>query len=121
MAAPVACNATAWRVVLWIARLTAIAAIVPLMLIVFGENGTGPAGPRGWIYLALFPFGFSSGYLAGWRWPIAGGAFSLACLVASLLVMNRMLPWQPYLIWGVLSIPGILYLVAGWKLRKSPN
>jgi hypothetical protein len=103
------------QLVLWIARLTSVAAIVPLMLIVFGEPG--PTEPREWVYLALFPFGFSVGYLLGWRWPLAGGCISLACLVASLLVIGRVLDWGPYLIWGVLSLPGILYIITGWKLR----
>ena len=30
-------------------------AVVPVMLIAFGEPGSGPAGPRKWVYLALFP------------------------------------------------------------------
>jgi hypothetical protein len=90
------------------------------MLIVFGEPGDGPSGPREWIYLALFPFGFSAGYLLGWRWPILGGGLSLACMFASLLLIDRTFDWRPYLIWAALSIPGVLYLIAGWKLRR-PN
>jgi hypothetical protein len=109
----------AWRVVLWIARLAGIAAIVPLMLIAFGERGTGPSGAREWVYLALFPFGFSTGYLLGWRWPLLGGCLSLACLSASLVIIDRTFDWRPYLMWGVLSIPGVLYLIAGWKLRST--
>jgi hypothetical protein len=31
---------------------------VPLMLIAFGEPGTGPKGIREWIYLALFRSAF---------------------------------------------------------------
>ena len=78
-----------WRVVLWVARLAAIAALVPVLLILFGEPGSGPAGVREWVYLALFPIGFSIGYLLGWRWPLFGGCFSLACMVLSLLVIGR--------------------------------
>ena len=111
-------DATA-RVVHWIARLTAIAAIVPLMLIVFGEPGSGPAGPREWAYLALFPFGFSAGYLLGWRWPLVGGGISLACMLASLVVIGRTFGIGPYIIWGVLCVPGILYIIAGWKMRAG--
>jgi hypothetical protein len=110
---------TAARVLLWIARLAAIAAIVPLMLIAFGETGSGPAGPREWVYLALFPFGVSAGYLLGWRWPLVGGCISLACMAASLVVIGRTFALGPYLIWGVLSLPGILYIIAGWKLRGA--
>jgi hypothetical protein len=109
-----------WRagyVVLWVARLSALAALAPLMLIVFGERGNGPAGAREWIYLALFPFGFAAGYLLGWRWPLAGGCISLACLAASLMVINRTFALGAYLTWGVLSVPGVLYVIAGWMLR----
>jgi hypothetical protein len=87
------------------------------MLIVFGEPGTGPAGLREWVYLALFPFGFSVGYLLGWRWPLLAGCVSLACMAASQVVIGRVFPVGPYLIWGVLSVPGVLYVLAGLKLR----
>ena len=114
-------SSTAWQVVLWIARLAGIAAIVPLMLIAFGERGTGPSGWREWVYLALFPCGFSAGYLLGWRWPLFGGCISLASLVASLVVIDRTFDWGPYMMWGALSIPGVLYLIAGWKLRRTSS
>jgi hypothetical protein len=103
----------------WVARLTALAAIVPLMMILVGERGDQPIGIRTWIYLALFPFGFSAGYLAGWRWPLAGGCFSIACLAASLLVIGRTVGWQAYPYWGALSMPGVLFIITGWKLRRA--
>jgi hypothetical protein len=109
---------TVWHVLLWIARLTGTAAVVPLMLIVFGEPGNGPATVRTWVYLALFPFGFSAGYLLGWRWPLLAGCVSLGCMAMSQVVLGRWLPgWEPYLIWGALSVPGVLFLLAGWKLQ----
>jgi hypothetical protein len=110
---------TGWRILLWIARLGAIAALVPVLLILFGEPGSGPAGVREWAYLALFPIGFSIGYLLGWRWPLVGGCISLACMAASLVVIGRTFGLSAYLIWGILSVPGILYVIAGWKLRTS--
>ena len=110
---------TASRAALWVARLAGTAAIVPLMLIVFGEPGAGPSGPREWLYLALFPFGFSLGYLLGWRWPLLGGGLSLACMAASLVVAGRVFPPSAYLVWGVLSLPGVLYVLAGWNLRDG--
>ena len=106
------------RVLLWIARLSGTAAVLPLMLIAFGEPGSGPAGTRDWVYLALFPFGFSAGYLLGWRWPLFGGSVSLACMATSLVVAGRIFEMRPYLIWGVLSVPGILYVMAGLKSRS---
>lgn len=108
-----------WRILLWIARLAGLAAIVPLMQILFGEWETGPSSVQGWIYLALFPVGFSIGYLVGWRWPLVGDCISLVCMAASLLVLNKTLGWGLYLIWGLLCVPGVLYIIAGWKLRRS--
>ncbi len=105
------------RVLHWLARLSGTAVIVPLMLIAFGEPGSGPAGAEEWVYLALFPFGFSAGYLIGWRWPLLGGCVSLACMTLSLIVLGRVFGWVAYATWSVLSVPGVLYVVAGWKLR----
>ena len=110
---------TAARVLLWIARLSGIAVILPLMLVVFGESGSGPAGAEEWVYLALFPFGFSAGYLSGWRWPLLGGCVSLACMALSLVVLGRLFVWTDYAIWIVLSVPGALYVIAGLKLRGA--
>lgn len=107
------------RLLLWIARLAGTLAIVPLMLVAFGEPGRGPSGVRKWVYLALFPFGFSAGYLLGWRWPLLGGSLSLGCMAISLVLIGRLLDWAPYLIWGLLSAPGVLYVIAGLKLRRA--
>ncbi len=112
---------TAARVLLWIARLTGTAVVVPLMLIVFGEPGSGPAGAEEWVYLALFPFGFSAGYLIGWRWPLLGGCASLACMALSLVVQGRVFDWSDYASWSVLSVPAVLYVIAGLKLRDAAN
>ena len=114
-------NTAFWRIVLWFARLSAVAVLVPVLQILVGEPGTGPASMRGWIYLALFPIGFSSGYLIGWRWPIVGGAISLACMALSLVVIGRGFGASAYLIWALLCIPGVLYAVAGYKLRDAAN
>ena len=111
------CGIPAARVLHWVARLAGIAVIVPLMLIVFGESGSGPSGVREWVYLALFPFGFAAGYVLGWRWPLLGGCVSLACMALSLAVIGRVLDLEPYLIWGLVSVPGVLYVIAGWMLK----
>ena len=102
-----------YQVMHWLARMSAVAAIVPLTFILLGEHGAGPAGPGEWAYLALFPIGFSIGYAAGWRWPLAGGCISLVCLAASLLVVGRTFPLGAYIIWGVVSLPGVLFVIAG--------
>jgi hypothetical protein len=105
------------QTMLWVARLTGTIAVVPLMMIMIGEPG--PTRDREWLYLAFFPCGFSVGYLLGWRWPLLGGALSLACMAVSLVVIGRILDSGPYLIWGALSIPGVLYVLAGLKLRTA--
>jgi hypothetical protein len=111
-----------WAQILqWIARLAGVAAIVPLMLIVFGEPGSGPEGVRAWVYLALFPFGFSAGYLLGWRRPLFGGCLSLACMAASQIVLGRIFGVGPYIYWGILCVPGVLFIIAGWKLRRAAS
>ena len=102
---------------LWVARIASVVAILPLMLIAFGENGHGPEGIREWLYLALFPFGFSASYLLAWRWPILGGCLSLLCLATSLLIIERTFDWSPYLIWTGLSLPGFLFILSGWLSR----
>ena len=110
---------TSRRVLLWAARLLGTAAIIPLMLIAFGESGAGPSGARDWLYLALFPFGFSVAYLLGWRWPLLAGWASLGCLAASVVVAGRVFPAQAYLIWAALAVPGALYLLSGWGARDQ--
>ena len=109
------------RVLLWLARLSGAAVVVPLMLVAFEEPGSGPAGAGEWVYLALFPFGFSTGYLLGWRWPLLGGCVSLACMALSTIVLGRIFDWSAYATWSVLSVPGVLYVIAGWKLRQPPD
>jgi hypothetical protein len=107
------------HVIYWLARLSSLAALLPLMLIAISENGSGPANVREWVYLALFPFGFAAGYLLAWRWPLFGGCLSLTCVAASLLVIGRTFDIGPYLIWAILSIPAVLYIIAGLRLRST--
>src|SRR5262245_51405687 len=102
-----------WQLMLWAARLGSIGAIVPLLMILVGEPGTGPADVREWIYLAFFPIGFVFGYLIAWRWPVAGGVMSLACMAASLAVIGRTFPASAYLIWAALGGPAGLFVGAG--------
>src|SRR5262245_27872797 len=106
------------KTMLWIARLTGTLAILPLMMVLIGEPGHGPSG-REWLYLAFFPCGFSVGYLLGWRWPLLGGVLSLGCMAISLMLIGRIFGPEPYLIWAGLSVPGVLYVLAGLKLRTS--
>lgn len=104
-----------YLVLLWLARLVGVAAIVPLMMAVFGEPG--PTVAREWLYVALMPFAFSIGLLLGWRWPVLGGCVSLLALVASLVVAGRVYDWRAYLVWAALAVPAVVYVVAGLRLR----
>lgn len=107
---------------LWIARVsgTAIAALLIAMLAGPEGMGAGRAPTVAeWVYLAFFPLGFSAGYLIGWRWPVAGGGFSLACMAISLAVARVPFDWQPYVIWGLLSVPGVLYVLGGRRARRG--
>lgn len=109
------------RLVLWIARLTATGVVVLLMAMVFGEDSGSPNGVQEWAYLAFFPFGFSLGYLIGWRFPLLGGCVSLVCMALSLVVIGRIFSWVAYATWAVLCIPGALYIIAGLKLGGRPK
>jgi len=109
------------RILLWLARITATVVIIPLMMITFGEAGSGPSGWREYAYLALFPFGFSIVYVLGWWKPLISGYLSLFCMVSSLVVIGRVFDTGAYVIWGVLCIPGVLYILGGTILRKATN
>ena len=110
----------ATRLLWWIARITSIPVILLLVLMVTGEEAAKPAGAE-WIYLALFPFGFSLGYLAGWRWPLWGGIISLACMAISQIVTGRVFDSTAYLIWAVFCVPGVLFILAGLKMCRTAD
>lgn len=109
------------RTMLWFARISSILVILPLMMIVIGEAGSGPSGWREWMYLALFPFGFSTAYVLGWWKPFIGGVLSLACMIVSLVVIGRVFAVNAYVVWGVLCIPGILYAIGGARIRNTAD
>lgn len=105
------------RVLLWGARLSGTATVVLLMMLMASQEGGRPSGMREWVFLALFPFGFSAGLLVGWRWPLFGGVLSLLCMVASWVVIGPVFPLF-YLAFGCFSVPGVLYVIAGLRLRS---
>jgi len=104
----------------WIARISGTAVVLLLLMMFTGDEASLPSGAE-WIYLTFFPFGFSVGYMIGWRWPFVGGVVSLVCMAMSQVVTGRVFNLQAYMIWGVLSVPGLLYVIAGWKLRKPED
>ena len=68
--------------------------------------------------LALFPFGLSAACLIGWQWPLLGGYVSPACMTLSLVVLGRVFDWSDYAIWSLLSVPGVLYVIAGIEANR---
>ena len=109
---------TATGVLLWIARLSGTAVAVFLLPFAFGESGSGPTAAES-VYLALFPFGFSAGYLLGWRWPLLGGCVSLSGMALSLVVLGRLHDWDAYVTWSLLTVPAVLFVISGLKLRAA--
>ncbi len=108
------------RAVLWIARIVSVIIVVFLVFMVVGYtvnpqgSGSGPNMPE-WFGLALFPFGLCIGYVIGWRWQLLGGAVSLICLVAFLVLMREL---DMILILSVVGIPAVLYIVYGIHRRQ---
>jgi hypothetical protein len=102
---------------LWFARISSLFVVVLLAVMLSGENGSGPTGKE-WAYLAFFPFGFCLGYLLAWKWPLVGGALSLLCMVASQFAIGRIYDMDAYMAWAMLSVPGVLFVIAGWKQRR---
>ncbi len=102
----------------WTARVTSLGVIGALALVLTGENGGGPAGWQEWLYLALFPVGFSIAYLAAWKWPRQGALAALACMVLSQVVIWRTFDLQAYLVWAVLCIPALLFLFSA-RIRRD--
>ena len=40
-------------------------------------------------------------------------------MALSLAVLGRVFDWGTYAVWSVLSVPGVLYVLAGLKLRGA--
>ena len=95
----------------WTARLAAVAVVLLLVLMASEGHGGGPAGWREWGYLALFPVGFSLCYLAALRWSRAGAMGAIACMIGSQLVIGRTFDATAYVIWALLCLPAVLLLL----------
>jgi len=59
-----------------------------------------------------------------WRWERLGGAITLVfnLAVLSLLIIQKFYHSAiPYIMSAVIAIPGILFLVCGWRSRRIPT
>jgi hypothetical protein len=94
-----------------------IVAFCLLMVVGYAVDpqGSADATTRESIGLALFPFGMCVGYLIALRWELFGGALSLVCLLAFLVLMKE---GDLVLIIGLLGIPGIIFVRYGLLRRK---
>jgi hypothetical protein len=122
----------------WIARIwgTVIIAVTLLMLIGYAWNWltTGKADPHA---LADYPpienlpplFGLLSvlGLGVAWRWEGLGAAITVVFNLAALPVL--LIHWPithdfprylvaPYGTWMIIAIPGALFLICWWRLKK---
>ena len=104
----------------WIAGISGTALLLFLLLLITGELGEPAAGE--WVYLAFFPFGFSGGLLLGWWRPLVGGTISIASMVLSQVTMvavGRTFELTLYAGYGLMCLPGVLFVIVGLKRRTQ--
>jgi len=123
----------------WIARIWSVPILVYALLLFTGYTWswitTGVADPYAvedyppienlppiFMFLSILGLGVA------WRWERLGGAITLGFQVATLAVLffqmpiARNFPWSalPYLLSLIVVLPGVLFLVCGWR-SKSPE
>ncbi len=106
----------------WIAGISGMALVLLLLAMATGDDAGEPSGVAERVYLAFFPVGFSIGLLLGWWRPLLGGTISIACMVLSQVTMvaiGRVFPLSAYMIWGVLCVPGALFVIVGLRRRSQ--
>ncbi len=131
-------RATKW--IRWIARIWSFPIIVYSLIMFTGYTWnwltTGTADPYAvedypliealppiLMFLSVLGLGIA------WRWERLGGAISLLFLLATLVSLLSQGPTAqdfyrlaiPFLMSLVIAIPGILFLVYGWRSRKIPT
>jgi hypothetical protein len=126
----------------WIARIWSFPIIVYALIVFTGYSWswitTGVADPHAvedypptealppiFMFLSILGLGVA------WRWERLGGTMALVFLVAVLSLLFIQSPIArdfprsafPYLLSLVVAIPGVLFLVCGWRSRKRaiPN
>jgi len=100
----------------WAARISSIPVIVVFLLMFFGE-GFDPAKvkPIEWVMLLFGPFGFMLGMILGWWKEGLGGAITIVCFVAAMLVGDYSGAGASYM--AICAMPGLLFLSA-WLLSN---
>jgi hypothetical protein len=107
---------------IWLARMGALASIAQLALLVIGSIQSGDPAPTvsEAIGIACFPVGVAVGLLVGWRQPLVGAAVSLISLFAfyvwSYLVSGR-ISNGPYFV--LFTLPAIFYLIGALTQPKQ--
>ncbi len=109
------------KTVLWIARISAAASIVVLLVFILGHILDGGKAPslNEVVGLAFFPSGVLFGLLLGYKQPMYGGSVAIVSLLAFYswnLTMSGDLPSGPYFL--IFASPGILFLASGWLANR---
>ena len=126
----------------WVARIWSFPIIMYALLMFVGYTWswvtTGVADPHAvedypptealppiLMFLSVLGLGIA------WRWERLGGTIAIVFLVATLSVLLIQMPIArdfprsavPYLMSLIVAIPGVLFLVCGWRSRKRaiPN
>ena len=69
------------------------------------------------ISFAFFPVGVMTGLLVAWKKELIGGLITVVSLIAFHLITKE----YAFLGWiDILALPGFLYVIYGWMIRKSP-
>jgi hypothetical protein len=98
----------------WSARVLSFLSLAVLLLFMVGE-GFNPFHLKGReLALAVFfPLGVMLGLGLAWRWQAFGGALTVGCLAAFYLVHRLGAGrWPGGWAFGVLALPGVLFLLA---------
>ncbi|MCD6291760.1 MAG: hypothetical protein J7M34_14790 [Anaerolineae bacterium] len=122
----------------WTARAWSIPIIAYVLLMLIGYAwdwvtlGTpDPYAVKGYPPIEALPpilmFLSVLGLGVAWRWELAGGMVTVAFLLATILLLiirtpiTRNFPYSaiPYVLSAIIAIPGVLFLICGWRAKKG--
>lgn len=109
------------RGILWTARVLG-GLVVALFILITVSDLLSPERafptPLEWFQLSFFPIGLCIGYVVAWRWHLAGGVISLACMVAFFVVMSASgSPVHGVAAFYPFAVPGLLFLLYSYLAR----